>query len=318
MKISSQPSVIWSIWASQDVRLNALKKFFENNNKIESFVFVRNGLKRFQLESLQLLPNLQRLYLSEGFECLNLGVLSILKGLKKLKLERYGFNVNKILTKLTSLQELELYGINIDENTFFTLKSFHKLQLLVVRPFIEYTNFIPHIMEWNSSFSLPTNIKHDKLEIIEISTYQIVSIIGQLQSLENIQLKNCRIVDRNKVQIKDFAKVAQLISNLLDSDDKSKNVKAILADSIYCSEVIQFHKVSKSQLILRFIGNYHRRPFKNFRTRSEKLRCSWNQVIKIVQDSILYSYSYNNNLVSMSGNLLLIISKIWLCRLVVV
>lgn len=234
-----------SVTSCQAFHQNTMRKMFENNKEIESFAFVHNSFKRCDLQLLKLLPKLERLCLGGYFKDGNFNELSQLNGLKKLKLKTFQHGtISKLLAKLTYLEELEIYGFQIDEKTMNALKGFDELKLLVIRPIVFH--FIPQLLQWSSSFVLPSTIKQLRLECVEISTQQINSIVTQLGSLEDFQLKTCDILDGNKAKISGLEKIAQLITGHTLSR-KAQMVNVVIIDSKYSSTVIQLHKLNFCQ-----------------------------------------------------------------------
>lgn len=182
----------------------ALKKCFQNNQGINSFTTCDMPLLDYS-RLLQLLPNLERLSLRYNSRHMKLKSLSKLQSLRHLTLRCFDDDVNDILTdlaKINILEELVLYDIGVDENTFELIKSFEKLQLLVVTT----ENY-----DFPSSDVLPPKLETLKLGGFYIADNIILPLVQQLKYLEDFHISNCEVVVNDDYVFSDFDSIADLI-----------------------------------------------------------------------------------------------------------
>lgn len=176
-----------------DISNIAMEKCFQNNQGITSFVCHTHNLIDPKL--LQLLPNLERLGLRCNADNADLSCLSKLKSLRSVALHCQNGTVTTALNQLAlkiDLEELELSNVCIDGDTFKIIKSFRKLQRLVV------TTPNNNNYEFRSSENeLPLTLKTFKLEGFHISLRQIEQLVKQREHLENIHLADC-ILNTNR------------------------------------------------------------------------------------------------------------------------
>lgn len=165
----------------------ALKKCFQNNQGIKSFVSDNPYLN---YSKLKLLPHLEQLGLHYVRKRINLSILSKLKSpLRSLSLhcKNEYVNVNGWIKEIAiknELEEMELENVIVDGNTFEIIKSLRKLQRLIITT---------HGCKFTWSNELPYKLKTLKLVGFHISQRQIESL-QQRRHLENIQIDECNII----------------------------------------------------------------------------------------------------------------------------
>jgi len=208
----------------------ALKKCFENNNALTSFVC--NGSYRYYPHLLQLLQNLERLCLHYN-KRLTANSFSKFSKLRFLTLHCWDENINDILIELSktnTLEQLELIDVGVDANTFNIINSFKKLELLVVTA---------HECEFSLPDAMPAKLQTLKLGGFQISQQQITSLTKKLEHLEELHLSDC-ILDNNGILVIDFNSMTDLVIEALIIQIKTnRQLNVILTH--YCgnwSEVI--------------------------------------------------------------------------------
>lgn len=162
------------------------------------------------------------------FDALDLSLLPKFNRLTKLRLHGIfgrNININDVLNELAKkgiLEELSIghYTFTFYEGTYFALKKFEKLQLLVLTD--------AEAIKWNSSFTLPLNLKHLVFDFFTISTTSIVAFIKQLPNLKNLNLRECDIVGRTGTSVTDFKRKCHLISNAMDRDDSQQIINVLI------------------------------------------------------------------------------------------
>lgn len=172
-------------------QVSELEACFINNPDIESLKL--DGISENFMELLQLLPKLNKLKLPIGHaqqvqHLLNLNVLT------KLSFHTYGNcdNILEILAKKTNLVELKFsynfIGRNYRRKDIFTiLKSFRNLQVLSITNSSSYWVGIPE------KTVFPPNLKYIKLDVIWMTCSNILSIVEQLDFLEEMDLGHAAI-----------------------------------------------------------------------------------------------------------------------------
>lgn len=172
------------------IKPSALRQCFQNNPDIENLAFI-----------------------GYGFDVLKIiEPLTQLEQLTKLKLNCQMQNLNNFLFELASrgiIEELELFRIKIDDNTFNILNLFSNLRLLVVDQCSDF-------QELNST--LPFSLRHLQLKCFTISSKTFISMIRQLKSLENLDLYCCHCTppDSESISFDDIIGLSGEIMKNLD------------------------------------------------------------------------------------------------------
>lgn len=208
---------------------DAFAQFLQKNPNIKSFHFCSKSdeVFYFDFRIVTLLSNLEEFNLVGGkFE--NISELLQLNRLLKLDINCKGINLNDVLYQLGKkgiLQELKLFSVEVDDVFFQTMKSFDKLQVLILSPSTNLTIISP---VW------PVNLK--QLQLFEwgqdtyftLSFKAFMSTIEQLHYLEIFNLMACEIVDNEKVHFKDFEKLSQRILNVMNHEVRKKRLYVYL------------------------------------------------------------------------------------------
>ena len=228
----------------QKIELVAMKKCFERNPEITSFVC--NIQHFFHPTLLQLLPNLEKLSLRYNSRYMKLDVLSQLRSLGHLTLVCLMQNVNDVLADLGTvdrLEELVLVDVATDENTFPLIKSLQNLKLLVA---------MTDGCRFPSSSDLPPKIKALKLGGCDVADNDIASTVKHLKHLEALHLQNCEL-ERNGFWIRDFDSLADFVIDEVVAERAHRQLSVTVV-SLYdqTPEVIYIKETSNDE----FGGNY--------------------------------------------------------------
>lgn len=209
------------------IRPCALKQCFENNSDIENLAFI-----------------------GYGFDVLKIvGTLTQLQHLTKLKLNCQMENLNNFLFELASrgiMEELELFRIKIDYNTFNVLKLFEKLRLLVLDQCTD-------LLELNST--LPLSLKHLQLKCFTISFETFISTIRQLKNLENFDLYCCYCTppDSESILFDDILSLSKEIVKVLDFGINQPTLIVTLPEPYAQCDAFSEVKFLVTKLVLKLI-----------------------------------------------------------------
>lgn len=203
----------------REIKLIAVKKCFERNRDITSFVCDIQYF--FDPKLLQLLPSLEKLSLRYNSQYMELDVLSKLTSLRHLTLHCWMENVNDVLAhlgKANQLEELVLIDVVADGNTFPLIKSLHNLHLLTV---------MTDGFRFASSKDLPLKVKALKLGGCGITDNEFASTVKHLKYLKDIQLHNCEL-ERNYFWMNDFDSIADYIVEEVHAEHAERQLSVAL------------------------------------------------------------------------------------------
>ncbi|XP_037052015.1 uncharacterized protein LOC119085671 [Bradysia coprophila] len=119
-------------------------------------------------------------------------------------------NINDVLVdigKSNRLEELDLRGIDIDEETFPLIKSLPNLKILSVISASADTTF-------PESKDFPSNLKTLTLEGFQIANGNIASLVKSLRHLENLFLRSCELLHHD-LWLSDFDLMTNVIIEVL-------------------------------------------------------------------------------------------------------
>lgn len=224
------------IYHCSGIRTSALRQCFQNNPEIENVAFIGYGFDVIKI----------------------IEPLTQLEHLTKLKLNCQMQNLNNFLFELASrdiIEELELFRIKIDNNTFNILNLFRNLRLLVV-------DQCSDLQELNST--LPLSLRHLQLKCFTISFNTFISIIRQLKRLENVDLYCCYCTtpDSESISFDDIIGLSEEVMKNLDFGLNQPTLSVTLPEAYaQCDTVLQVTNLfirSYTKLISIFV------VFRNF------------------------------------------------------
>lgn len=154
--------------------------------------------------------------------------------LKKLKITQKGkdLNLNKFLKKISenaALEELELFKVNVDKDTFAILKAM-KLKTLILCPRIKdsASSFCKMLVEAMPNLKHLTLVLFDPDQDTDISDDDMLMLIERLKHLESLNLHHCECeCDCDYIICPFRCKLRSLIDNInriFDSDRPSLKI----------------------------------------------------------------------------------------------
>lgn len=214
-----------------------LEKLFRKNSDIESFVWnplPSNGAFD-QFELFVLLPKLAAVGLKVDKKINDLDLSAQLNNLTKLQLFCSGETISEFLHKLaktsknSTLKELELIRVRVDDLFFYALYYFQQLELLAISTW-SYWELKPPV-DW------PQKLKHLRLESFIISMDGFMWTIKQLESLEDVDVESSTVAQEDRHFFKDLDKLSQVISPALAHNRKRVNFLLNIGYQNYANQV---------------------------------------------------------------------------------